>query len=125
MVLVIETLIFAGTIFTGITLHRIFKGCKTETPERIFVQTPNSPRVRRRKKKRDKNSEPLITKIQRGSESIYEDSSESREECTICLEYFKNGDDIRKLKCNHIFHENCIEEWFLKEITCPVCRDEN
>ena len=27
-----------------------------------------------------------------------------------------------KLKCGHIFHENCIKKWIDKSGTCPICR---
>lgn len=45
--------------------------------------------------------------------------------CTICMTKFADDDDISILKCNHIFHEDCIKEW-LKEYNyrCPVCRCE-
>ena len=42
--------------------------------------------------------------------------------CPICLEEFKESKNIRKLKCKHIFHKNCIKEWLEKENTCPNCR---
>lgn len=43
-------------------------------------------------------------------------------ECCICLtRYFK--EKWKLLSCNHYFHENCIQEWFLKkrEKQCPYC----
>ena len=45
--------------------------------------------------------------------------------CSICMTKFADDDDISILKCNHIFHEDCIKEW-LKEYNyrCPVCRCE-
>ena len=46
------------------------------------------------------------------------------EECAICYEEYKQEDKIIKLKCNHIFHQKCIEDSYnignLK--TCPYCR---
>ena len=121
MVLLIETLIFTGAISLAIAMHKIFRGCKTEDSQRIVVQQP-SP-VRRRRRKRRNSNEPLITKIQRGEQKIF-DSNEVTE-CVICLDYLDKGDDIRVLKCGHVFHDGCIEEWFMKEVTCPICRDEN
>tara|TARA_E500000178_G_C17019787_1_gene754927 strand:+ start:760 stop:2361 length:1602 start_codon:yes stop_codon:yes gene_type:complete len=45
--------------------------------------------------------------------------------CSICMTKFADDDDISILKCNHIFHEDCIKEW-LKDYNykCPVCRCE-
>lgn len=41
-------------------------------------------------------------------------------ECTICLNSSTCGG---KLKCGHVFHENCIHQWFKVTNTCPNCRD--
>ena len=51
--------------------------------------------------------------------------SKSKYKCTICMMKFEEEDMVSKLKCNHIFHEDCIKEW-LKEYSykCPVCRAE-
>ena len=43
-------------------------------------------------------------------------------ECSICLETNQNL-QIRKLKCNHKFHMNCIEEWLKIEKRCPLCNN--
>lgn len=45
--------------------------------------------------------------------------------CLICTEDFNNNDEIKKTKCNHIFHTNCIKPWLCKESNkCPICRIE-
>lgn len=46
-------------------------------------------------------------------------------ECPICLEYLEGV--IVKLKCNHKYHQICIEDWFNRTISnknnliCPEC----
>ncbi|KAJ1394143.1 Zinc finger, RING-type [Sesbania bispinosa] len=44
-------------------------------------------------------------------------------ECTVCLSEFEEGDKVRKLKCKHMFHRDCLDKW-LQEYwaTCPLCR---
>jgi len=34
------------------------------------------------------------------------------------------GENIIKINCEHIYHENCINMWFSnsKEKSCPICR---
>jgi hypothetical protein len=45
--------------------------------------------------------------------------------CTICMSEFVEDDDISIIKCNHVFHQDCIKEWLLKySYKCPVCRHE-
>lgn len=43
--------------------------------------------------------------------------------CSICLDPYKEGDDVSILKCSHIFHKNCIQP-YLKEYNhkCPLCK---
>jgi hypothetical protein len=43
--------------------------------------------------------------------------------CFICLADFESDDIIRKIKCDHIFHKDCIDPWIIKEsYKCPACR---
>ena len=45
--------------------------------------------------------------------------------CSICLEGYEESSIIRKLKCAHLFHKDCIDPWLLKEsYKCPVCRND-
>ena len=39
--------------------------------------------------------------------------------CCICL-----GDEGHpiSLECNHLVHDDCIQEWLLVSSTCPICR---
>lgn len=48
------------------------------------------------------------------------------EECTICLNEFKQRERIRKLDCEHEFHKKCIDKWLLEggNHCCPICRKE-
>lgn len=43
-------------------------------------------------------------------------------ECSICLDNYNPTDKIIKLPCNHIYHQKCINEWFSKSKSCPMCR---
>lgn len=42
--------------------------------------------------------------------------------CLICLHSYENGDFLRKLPCNHMFHRECIDPWLLTKDMCPNCR---
>lgn len=45
-------------------------------------------------------------------------------ECSICLTTLTNS-NLKKLKCGHIFHYDCIDKWYNEDINgrCPYCRD--
>lgn len=43
--------------------------------------------------------------------------------CSICFDDFKLAEtSVRKLPCNHLYHERCIFPWLRINGTCPVCR---
>ncbi|KAJ9419184.1 hypothetical protein QL093DRAFT_2355679 [Fusarium oxysporum] len=49
--------------------------------------------------------------------------SSSAEVCAICIEVLGDQDDVRRLKCKHVFHTSCIDSWFQKHhIDCPLCK---
>ncbi|KAL9340471.1 hypothetical protein Peur_066690 [Populus x canadensis] len=44
-------------------------------------------------------------------------------ECAVCLSEFTEGERVRKLKCHHTFHNECLDEWLHQSMaTCPLCR---
>ncbi|KAL3120294.1 hypothetical protein niasHT_010073 [Heterodera trifolii] len=46
-------------------------------------------------------------------------------ECAICLDQIDLETFVRPLPCNHIFHNDCIENWYgSNHETCPLCRRE-
>ncbi len=40
--------------------------------------------------------------------------------CSICLMDISNN--LKKLDCDHQFHEHCIDRWLIRKDTCPICR---
>ena len=45
--------------------------------------------------------------------------AENQEICPICLNSMDC--DTIKIKCNHVFHKSCLEQW---DKNCPMCRSE-
>lgn len=43
-------------------------------------------------------------------------------ECCICKENINDDDKIDRLKCNHLFHVDCIDQWFSISKCCPLCK---
>ncbi|XP_076068353.1 E3 ubiquitin-protein ligase RNF115-like isoform X4 [Oratosquilla oratoria] len=43
-------------------------------------------------------------------------------QCSVCMEDFKLDEPVRKLRCEHCYHRNCIIPWLELHGTCPVCR---
>ena len=44
-------------------------------------------------------------------------------ECVICLEGMVINNKVKILRCGHIYHYKCINDWIKKkgEINCPLC----
>jgi hypothetical protein len=59
------------------------------------------------------------------NELVDNDENIKIKECFICMEDFIESVEITKIKCNHVFHKECIKPWLCKQSTkCPICRIE-
>ncbi|CAA0842909.1 E3 ubiquitin-protein ligase MBR2 [Striga hermonthica] len=74
-------------------------------------------------------SDDLISKCLTESILCSSDQSEDDGRCVICLEEYKDMDDLGSLKCGHDFHVGCIKKWLSMKNLCPICKtsamDEN
>uniref|UniRef100_A0A6A7FXF4 RING-type E3 ubiquitin transferase n=1 Tax=Hirondellea gigas TaxID=1518452 RepID=A0A6A7FXF4_9CRUS len=43
-------------------------------------------------------------------------------QCSVCMEDFVLDERVKKLNCEHCFHDSCISPWLEMHATCPVCR---
>jgi hypothetical protein len=70
---------------------------------------------------------PTPDEIERASE-IVEYSTDASDNfinhrCPISLEEFRHGDNIRRIThCGHSFNEESFQNWFHRNVGCPVCR---
>jgi len=51
-------------------------------------------------------------------------SESATPECHICLGEFTPDTEIRMTTCGHVFHAECLGEWFRMARTCPICRSD-
>jgi hypothetical protein len=68
---------------------------------------------------------PTLNSSQHSSRQSVEEGG--LEPCAICLEDYKQGDEVcwsRNRHCAHVFHQKCIVEWLLHHEGCPVCRQD-
>ena len=53
---------------------------------------------------------------------IYKNIPNGDVKCSICNEDFKDDDICRiNIKCNHYYHQLCIDQWYLNNDKCPIC----
>ena len=43
-------------------------------------------------------------------------------QCVICMTEFQKGDELESLPCIHLFHKECINQWFKESNKCPLCK---
>ncbi len=46
------------------------------------------------------------------------------ENCSVCKDNFELNQNVLKLTCKHVFHEECIMPWLTERNSCPTCRYE-
>lgn len=47
---------------------------------------------------------------------------EDKKECVVCLCAFELNQKALILPCTHLFHTECIKDWFKTQNTCPICK---
>ena len=51
----------------------------------------------------------------------------SPKECPICLETYKENDEIcwsHNEQCCHAYHSDCMVNWLMEHDDCPLCRND-
>ena len=49
--------------------------------------------------------------------------SEEHVDCAVCLYKIGEGEEIIVLRCDHVFHKECLDRWVgFNNATCPLCR---
>eukprot|EP00826_Nyctotherus_ovalis_P028674 TRINITY_DN2261_c0_g1_i10.p1 TRINITY_DN2261_c0_g1~~TRINITY_DN2261_c0_g1_i10.p1 ORF type:complete len:254 (-),score=46.07 TRINITY_DN2261_c0_g1_i10:117-878(-) len=87
----------------------------------------------RRRRRDQRAATKLYDKIMKESPELVYNSKSDMEvskymqpNCAVCLALFVDGNSIRKLMCQHVFHKECIEGWVKEKIQedpkCPICK---
>lgn len=90
------------------------------------VETSSKENVRRQKAFKDDIFVKMMSSpsLRMSSSSI---SFYSPKTCAICLETYKENDDIcwsHNKNCAHAFHFHCMLGWLMDNDDCPLCRED-
>ena len=55
-----------------------------------------------------------------GGVSCMDSAMEPR--CAICLGEYEAGESLRRPKCGHSFHKDCLDTWLTAKASCPICQ---
>lgn len=53
---------------------------------------------------------------------VTQEQVDAKTQCSVCWEDFVLNENVRKLPCQHVYHEPCICPWLELHGTCPICR---
>jgi hypothetical protein len=45
-----------------------------------------------------------------------------KKDCVVCLNKYETKEKVLILPCTHMFHTECIKDWFKSQNTCPICK---
>jgi len=43
-------------------------------------------------------------------------------DCSVCMDTIPEKIHVHKLRCRHVFHLECLNEWMKRSMNCPNCR---
>ena len=83
------------------------------------------PTIRRENTLQDVVVRPTQEQILDATEIIYfnENTENNNTNCPITLEPFTHGERICRIKhCSHLFKQDALNDWFRRNVRCPICR---
>ena len=72
--------------------------------------------------KMGKVSKGLSPEVYQQLPKVEAEKANESEVCSVCYYNLKKGEEVHKLTCKHVFHCECIAEWFKEEKVCPMCK---
>lgn len=65
----------------------------------------------------------LVIPTEEEIDAALEDITSSTTDCAICQDSI-SSDGCRIRSCQHVYHRNCLSDWFALNVRCPVCRHD-
>lgn len=53
---------------------------------------------------------------------LIQNERDQPDNCGICLEPMLQDEVIKKIACEHFYHQPCIDKWLKVANTCPLCK---
>lgn len=72
----------------------------------------------------DRAIKNLPTRCIMASDLVDLKEDEEGPSCAICMQEYKEGDELRVLPCRHEFHTQCVDKWLPMKKICPLCRHD-
>lgn len=113
--LIIDLFYYCSTLFIILIIIRVIIGVYTATMDKPVLKelNHNSTVI---------NKKTVVEQIKDMDKNIF--STDDTPSCAICLENYKETDNIRRLGCTHFYHLECIDNWLLNSQLCPICKQD-
>jgi Ring finger domain len=56
------------------------------------------------------------------TENVVVPPERRNEVCSICQDSLQSSQACRILRCSHMLHRTCANQWFAISVRCPICR---
>ncbi|CAF0811163.1 unnamed protein product [Adineta ricciae] len=60
----------------------------------------------------------LPTEVFQGAKN----KNDEENKCSVCWDDFEQNQTLRRLRCFHLYHKECIDKWLQDKNQCPICR---
>ncbi|XP_076251077.1 uncharacterized protein LOC143190573 [Rhynchophorus ferrugineus] len=60
--------------------------------------------------------------IEQLTTSLYDSGCPAGQVCVVCMYEFAGQELLRILPCKHMYHAECVDQWFQTKGNCPLCR---
>ncbi|CAF0845016.1 unnamed protein product [Adineta ricciae] len=60
----------------------------------------------------------LPTEVFQGAKN----KNDEENKCSVCWDDFEQSQTLRRLRCFHLYHKECIDKWLKDKNQCPICR---
>ncbi|CAF1215482.1 unnamed protein product [Adineta ricciae] len=85
-----------------------------ERPTRLLDLDKNVPT----KKLTSEQINILPTEVFQGAKN----KNDEENKCSVCWDDFEQSQTLRRLRCFHLYHKECIDKWLKDKNQCPICR---
>jgi len=105
------------TVFTNPSIRNVVRDFLERRDDEVFLNTIREPQLE------NVVVRPTAEQIETATEMVVFSPSMNNHTCPITLETFQEDEEIcRILHCGHTFKRTAIENWFQRNVRCPVCR---
>jgi hypothetical protein len=105
------------SVFTNPSIRNVVRDFLERRDGEVLLNTIREPQLE------NVIVRPTAEQIEIATDMVVFSSSMNNHTCPITLETFQEDEEISRIRyCGHTFKRTAIENWFQRNVRCPVCR---